>query len=187
MPAEPFNLLYKVGRTSEGSLWVEMRFDGTRLSISGVIGPRSNGDAFGSCGQIAGDLDRIIDYAPGWDEAKAHELAEIWKTWHLNDMQAGCAHQRGAGWDKRPIDPRKPTDAYGRHFHGQTHDSWNLLCWVRPDEHPDGLLTKPCDECGYRYGTAWLTVEVPDEILTRLRSFRAADPRQYPWRQRTTV
>ena len=32
--------------------------------------------------------------------------------------------------------PTKPTRSYGKHFEGQRHDSWNLLGWVRRDEHP---------------------------------------------------
>ena len=39
------------------------------------------------------------------------------------------------------------------------------LGWLRPNEHPDGILCKPCPVCGYRYGTEWKTVEVPKEIL----------------------
>lgn len=92
------------------------------------------------------------------------ELVMTWRRWHLNDMRAGCEHQREQGWDKQPIDPTKPTDTYGRHFEGQQQDSWNLLGWVRPDEHPDGLLTKPCPVCGYKYGSAWLTEELPESV-----------------------
>lgn len=36
---------------------------------------------------------------------------------------------------------------------------------ILPDEHPDGILTKPCPMCGYKYGTAWNTVEVPQEVI----------------------
>lgn len=41
--------------------------------------------------------------------------------------------------------------------------------WVLPTEHPLGLLTKPCDVCGYKYGSRWLREEVPPEIMTELR------------------
>lgn len=46
--------------------------------------------------------------------------------------------------------------------------------WVRPEEHPDGLLCKPCEVCGYKYGTAWLKEEVPQEIISKLESFPSA-------------
>lgn len=37
--------------------------------------------------------------------------------------------------------------------------------WVYPHEHPDGILTKKCETCGYSYGSAWLFEPVPDDVL----------------------
>lgn len=42
--------------------------------------------------------------------------------------------------------------------------------WVRPTEHPDGLLGKPCEVCGYAYGTRWLYEPLPQEVIDRLAS-----------------
>lgn len=42
--------------------------------------------------------------------------------------------------------------------------------WVRPNEHQRGVLTKPCPVCGYKYGTAWLREDVPEEVLEWLKS-----------------
>jgi hypothetical protein len=39
-----------------------------------------------------------------------------------------------------------------------------------PSEHPRGLLMKACPECGYQYGSTWLTEEVPADVLDFLRS-----------------
>lgn len=39
------------------------------------------------------------------------------------------------------------------------------LGWLKPDEHPDGILCKPCPVCGYKYGTSWNKVEVPQEVI----------------------
>jgi hypothetical protein len=47
--------------------------------------------------------------------------------------------------------------------------------WTRYDEHPEGLLCKPCEVCGYKYGTAWLKKEVPNEILKELSEFPETD------------
>ena len=101
---------------------------------------------------------------PGLDRADLARLLEIWERWHLNGMQAGCAHQRAAGWNTRPIDPSKPTGTYGKHYPGQKHSSWNMLTWVRRAEHPEGLLSEPCPECGYRYGSAWLSESLPADV-----------------------
>ena len=39
------------------------------------------------------------------------------------------------------------------------------LGWLHPDEHPDGILGKPCPVCGYKYGHDWKTEEVPNEVI----------------------
>lgn len=41
-------------------------------------------------------------------------------------------------------------------------------CQVRHTEHPDGLLCKPCPECGYGYGTAWRFEPLPADVLADL-------------------
>ena len=43
------------------------------------------------------------------------------------------------------------------------------LGWLRPSEHPDGLLCKPCAVCGYEYGTRWLREEIPAAVVEELR------------------
>lgn len=148
------------------NVFVTVTWDGKRLSFTGVEGPMRNGDARGGWGQI----EPRADYVPaeGWTEEALVHLWDMWRAWHLNDMRAGCEHQRAEGWDKRPIDPSKPTNTYGKHFPGQTHASWNMLVWVSRDEHPKGLLGHPCPTCGYKYGTAWLHQDVPEEVLTEL-------------------
>ena len=41
------------------------------------------------------------------------------------------------------------------------------LGWLKPEEHPDGLLCRPCPVCGYRYGTAWKYMPIgPDDLQT---------------------
>jgi hypothetical protein len=147
------------------AVFCRVKYDGKRLSITGVEGPRKDGDAWGSCGQITLDPDAFVSFGDGWNADKVAEFAATWERWHLNDMRAGCAHQRLYGWHTRPINPSKPTNTYGKHFDGQERDSWNLLGWISPSEHSDGLLGKPCPDCGYAYGTAWLTEEVPQDIL----------------------
>lgn len=137
-----------------------------RLSITGSYGTDRHGGA-GQCRDIFDD--ETFKLAEGWSEDDITRLREVWKEWHLNNMSAGCEHQRAAGWATRPIDPDKPLDTYGKHFDGQRTASWNMLAWIRPDEHPHGLLTKPCEECGYRYGSAWLHRPIPAGVLAYVR------------------
>ncbi len=42
--------------------------------------------------------------------------------------------------------------------------------WVTQNEHPEGILSKPCEICGYKYGTKWNLEEVPEEVLEYLRT-----------------
>lgn len=97
-------------------LFISIELTDGKLSISGVEGPRSNGDAAGSCGQVdmgyahrnPADNDRRytsptapaeIDFAPGWTADKWLDLLDVWHKWHLNDMKPGCEHQTGPEWD----------------------------------------------------------------------------------------
>jgi hypothetical protein len=58
-----------------------------------------NGDAWGSCGQCLDSLKAIDAYTEGWNAESAQKLFDIWERWHLNDMNAACAHQKGPEWD----------------------------------------------------------------------------------------
>jgi hypothetical protein len=55
------------------------------------------------------------------------------------------------------------------------------LGWLRPAEHPEGLLTRACPTCGYKYGNAWQKQEIPAEILTEIEVFLATG--ELPQRQ----
>ena len=184
-----------VGREVQANVYCKIEFRGGKLSISGVVGPMRNGDALGSCGQIRDSVAQMEDcrLAPGWNTAMRDKFVAIWEAWHLNDMQAGCEHQRAAGWDKLPIYADKPTNTYVKHPDGQY--GWNMRTRLRYRETPvtvigpwveleytlaegvtvGGLLCKPCPECGYKYGTAWLKKEVPEEVIQWLKALPDAD------------
>ena len=151
-----------------------------KLSISGVIYPLSSGNCLGGYGQIDMEFDHRnkedndsryehpiktseINFARGWNAPKWLDLLDIWKHYHLNDMNAGCEHQRAAGWDKIKLDESKPL----------TQD--NMATWTRPEDNPKGLLTKACPVCGYKYGTAWLKVELPQKVIEFLQSLPDSD------------
>ena len=50
------------------------------------------------------------------------------------------------------------------------HEETKTLGWLRPSEHPDGILARPCPVCGYKYGTKWLEDPIPERDLRRIRS-----------------
>ena len=151
---------------------IDLGFRGAELTLA------ITGEVFGPgrsimSGQCIETAENVTTPAAPWTAADVESLTSLWRRWHLNSMRAGCEHQRAEGWDERPIDPAKPTTAYGLHYDGQTRDSWNLLMWVRPDEHPGGLLGKPCSTCGYRFGSAWLVEDLPAEAVAEVRRLQA--------------
>lgn len=197
-------------------VFCKIEWDGARLSISGVEGPKSNGNCVGSCGQITSSVKGVSEFMPGWDAGKVARFASIWDRWHLNDMRAGCEHQR-CDWkpeEKIEIVTYRLTSEATRERHaiGRRHaealkaggtvkatdDEVALLNlpwetnhapdadgpgsgmyevakretkaagWVYPREHARGLLMKPCDVCGYKYGSAWLHEEVPADVIAEL-------------------
>ncbi len=82
------------------------------------------------------------------------EIMRLWKKWHLNDMKAGCKHQRAAKWEDKLIDSAKP----------KTQD--NMRVWQGVED--GGLLGKACDKCGYKYGTQWLYESIDHKDLTKI-------------------
>ena len=47
--------------------------------------------------------------------------------------------------------------------------------------HPEGVLGKPCAECGHRYGSAWLYEPVPDDVLDFLETLPHTPPSGGEW------
>lgn len=99
----------RIGTIEGYSIFAKIEIDKGNLSISGVHGPKSNGDAYGSCGQIDMSFKECdkrghmsladITPAPGWDAATIAQFFAVWRRWHLNDMRANCEHQVGPEWD----------------------------------------------------------------------------------------
>lgn len=92
------------GQPSRVSVYCKIEYtkDG-KLSISGVIGPKSNGDAYGSCGQIDMSLREPkgldgYEPAPGWSLGKVRHFLRVWNEWHLNEMKPYDAEMKAAGW-----------------------------------------------------------------------------------------
>lgn len=214
--------------------FVKIEYDDGRLSLCGVIGPMSNGNAKGSCGQC---IDEIREGEPteGWTREMLDKLCQIWDRWHLNDMNPCCEHQRELGWLEKarenvtlyhfrlkrevcdaqkeaekaaiaalkagkPFYPTKEqtrvanlaysivtSDAYAPEeyepkkplYSGDTGPTeTKALGWLRPEEHPEGLLCRPCPVCGYKYGTSWKNEEVPQKVIDWL--FSLPDTRVKP-------
>lgn len=77
--------------------YAKIKFEDGRLSITGVVGPMSNGNCRGSAGQCVDEI-RKGEPANGWTEEMLKKFCDIWDRWHLNHMRAYCQHMREAGW-----------------------------------------------------------------------------------------
>lgn len=156
------------GNGRRANIYISATFEDGNLSISGVIGPLSSGNALGGCGQIDMEFQhrhpedndkryedhltraQDINFAKGWDREKWFNLLDIWKKYHLNDKQAACEHQRELGW--------------------------------RYEDHHDSKTFRgeACPVCGYEIGSAWLRINVPKEVIELLEALPETD-KQPAW------
>lgn len=159
-----FSKTVRIGTTSIGrrnaSVYCKITFKDGKLSITGVGGPLPSGNALGGCGQIDMHLkpSDIVNWAPGWNAGKMKRFLEVWKRWHLNDMVPGTPAQMEF--------VRKLPE--GQRDYGNAADALANA----------GLSPDP--ENGYQYGSAWLTEEVPEDVLQFLVSLPHTD-KQPAW------
>jgi len=87
---------------------------------------------------------------------RVQRICELWDRWHLNQMNAGT--------------PAQTTAINAWRAEGHAYD-----------------YTKACDHLAaigllyddmYKYGSAWLTEEVPAEVLTELRALFTRTPKK---------
>ena len=178
---------YHTGRKTN-LVEVEMSYtekdDKKIFSVSGKIWNSRKTDIV--CGGQC--LDEIAEYIKTPLFKTIHRL---WKQYHLNDMHLECEHQ-AATFTPTPeqthmallkyslttptstlpenisqyYEPKKPL------YRGDTeHTERKKRGFLREEEHPDGILCKPCPVCGYKYGTSWNYFPVPrddEQIILNL-------------------
>lgn len=83
-------------RKHKVNAFAEINWDGRRLSIHGVVGPQANWNCRGSCGQCVDEIETVEPNAD-WTPEMVKTFCSVWRRWHLNDMRAGCSHQRWLG------------------------------------------------------------------------------------------
>ena len=88
---------YNRGGEFLANAYVEIEYANGRLSIHGVVEPKSNGDAYGSCGQCVDEIRQGIP-TEDWTQEMLEKLCNIWDEWHLNDSRPYCHHQKALGW-----------------------------------------------------------------------------------------
>ena len=173
MHPPPFTRVVRLGTiphhregASPVSVYAEIQWDGESLTIHGVEGPQPNGNAYGSSGQIVmsygtAEERAAISPAPGWTAETIGRFFDLWKRWHLNEMLAGSPAQR----------EHLATLTFPGY--PMSHYVWACDELAAVGLHPDpGHLHKGEP---YRYGSAWLREDVPDEVLAELAAFPESD------------
>lgn len=87
----------RIGRW-DAAVYCKITYQDGRLRITGVEGPKKNGNCLGSSGQIEMNWEPLENLAIGWSRATEAQFIATWRRWHLNDMRAECEHQRAMGW-----------------------------------------------------------------------------------------
>jgi len=247
--------IVRVGTVKEygnpkAGLYCKAKIKDGKLSVTGVIGPRSGGNTSGGCGQIDMDFahrnpaddDRRtskptkpeeITFAAGWTADLWLDFLDIWHKWHRNDMRANCEHQVGPEWTPKDVtlyhfrltdeasriqdkakdaalralktgEPFTPTseqtflamldysltcpepnppaklELYYQPAHplypgAKSATETKATNWLRPGEHPEGYLGKPCPVCGYKYGSEWRREELPQSVYDFIAGLPDAD------------
>lgn len=141
------NKIIRIGLTKDsGYLWCKISYKDGRLSITGVEGPKSNGNCRGGCGQIVMHEWDFSELCDGWTPELVERFRDVWETYHLNNMQAGTPAQTA-------YLKANPVPNTGNHFVNS--------CKALADAglNPDN---------GYTYGSTWLRIDVPDDVLAFL-------------------
>ena len=143
------------GSSKHYDVFCEVKVADGILSIHGVVGPRKNGEAWGYAGQIYDDIQDLIP-DNGWTQEMVDEFLDVWRKWHLNDLQPGTHRQMDflREWRKG-----REILSYDYKDECKALEQVGLL---EDDQHM--VEGKP-----YRYGSSWIRFELPAEVLGFLR------------------
>jgi len=129
---------------------IKSKQSGQALSISAGVWNIRKTDYL-ACGQMQDTIremvknDEIVESPIPMDNLI--RLLDIWDRWHLNDMKAGCSHQR-------KLIPTIQETKGKSFFYADNYD--NILKLKE---------FKRCPKCGYQYGTAWKHERLPMDIV----------------------
>ncbi|UTU09882.1 hypothetical protein CcrRB23_gp515 [Caulobacter phage RB23] len=183
---QPFARTLYLGKLKSGrpnpkgfDVFVDVTWTGERLTLSGVIGPKANGNSWGGCGQIIDSLERkaFLEFAPSWHyDSALTGLVQAWTRWHLNDLRAGSpAQEKHLRHYQAKLNIEQAMTAGAHHLDATRAELARV--GLEPDpHHRHGVGSK-----AYSYGSGWLKEEVPTHVLDFLRNL-PAPIKQSPWR-----
>ena len=126
-----------------------------RFAMSAMVMNRLGTDCI-RAGQCLEEIKRLYPFNP-----LVEEMVQVWRVWHLNDMNAGTPRQEAylKGYRQAFLDT-----------HDYEMDSWSYDIRLEVLEKA-GLSPDPYHE-NYRYGSAWLVNELPQDVMDKIKSWR---------------
>lgn len=152
-----YKIVINPGKSEGIDIFLKISIKNNNLSISGVHGPYSNGNCFGSCGQILDTLLTTTEYSEGFNRKVVEQLYRYWKRWHLNDLTAGTPEQEKA------VRKSKLTEYTDICNHLKA-----LGLYEVPVESAQPYCKHELQEDIYKYGHAWLKEKVPSKVTSWL-------------------
>lgn len=143
-------------------VYVGAKITDGRLSVVGTSYEGRKAERnFVSAGQCIVEARKVTEPAKGFSRADLDRLVEIWDRWHLNDMRAGCEHQRRWGWDTM-------------HRLESKVGGWDYKIKETAKVKAFKRIGRKCPACGYSYGSAWLREELPQDVVDFVEWFNEA-------------
>ena len=149
---ENFELVVNPGSIVENGraagIFCKISFKDENLSITGVIGPKVNGGAIGRAGQI----DMKFEHRHPKDNDHRYS-----KRIQPEEIKFSDSWDKDIWFD------------FLEYWHDYHLNHMKAGCeHQREKGWTTERLSEPCPVCGYKYGSAWLFIEVPENVLSFL-------------------
>lgn len=133
-----------------------------RLSICGTIWNRLKTDCI-SAGQNLDEIRKLVGFSP-----LMKRVHLIWQRYHLNDMRAGSPRQEAylAGY-KKALETMGETEPLSH----ETRKDLLEKAGLQPDHMHEPIHAR---HGGYRYGSSWNYIPIPDDILAEIATWKEA-------------
>ena len=147
------------GNGKRASIFIRAELKDGNLSISGTIGPLSSGNALGGSGQI----DMEFEHRNPDDNDKRY-----------SNLVKASSIKYAVGWDKEKwLDLLDVWKKWHLNDLKASCEHQRALGWDKDgyEKHP----SEKCPVCGYKYGSAWHRVEVPQDVIGFIESLPDTD------------
>lgn len=127
-----------------------------RAADSGVVSLSICGEVDNSYGQVADELEALLREDSHDDQlpflvprGKLHDILAVWRRWHLNDMRAGCEHQRANAWTSCPGMHRPDENWFITNCNGEQEYEATYRYRREFDTNTLRIMAETLRRCGY--------------------------------------